>query len=344
MPITPPILRAVVASSLTCVAVAAEGDWKRLADIPDAEGFAGPFAGLVAGRLVVAGGANFPDKKPWEGGTKRWYDRVFALDAADGAWREAGRLPRPLGYGVSITTPTGLLCIGGSDADSHRAEVFELRLDGDAVRAVPLPALPVTLANMCGALVGRTVVVAGGQETPAATAALARAWTLDLDRPDDGWKEIAPLPGRGRILAAAGASGDAFVIVGGADLSAGPDGKAARTWLRDAWRHDAATGWTKIADLPRAAVAAPSPMPLDDRGRLLLLGGDDGTQVGVAPGEHRGFPREILAWEPAADAWVAAGCVGEGLVTTPTVVWNGTVVVPGGEARPGIRSNRVWRR
>lgn len=335
---------ALVASSLACAAAAAEVEWDRLPDIPDAEGFAGSFAGVVASRLVVAGGANFPGTKPWEGGTKVWHDRVFVLDAPGGAWREAGRLPRPLGYGVSITTATGLLCVGGSNDESHRSEVFELRLEGDVVRSVPLPALPLTLANMCGAIVGRTVFVAGGQEMPTATAALARVWTLDLDRIDAGWREIEPLPARGRILAAAGAIDGEFVICGGADLEKGGDGKPARAWLRDAWSYDAAEGWKRLADLPRAAVAAPSPMPVDVAGRLLLLGGDDGTQAGVAPGDHRGFPRGILAWDPVAGAWVAAGCVEEGLVTTPTVVWQGAVVVPGGEARPGIRSNRVWRR
>jgi N-acetylneuraminic acid mutarotase len=343
-----PIVNAVVASSIACAAVAADGHWQRLADIPDAEGFAGSFAGVVEGGLVVAGGANFPDAKPWEGGTKRWHDRAFLLDSPAGRWREAGRLPRPLGYGVAVTTPTGLLCIGGSDERSHRAEVFELQRDGEHLQAIPLQALPVTLANMCGALVGRAVYVAGGQETPAATAALARVWTLDLDRLDAGWQEIEPLPGRGRILAAAGALGDTFVVAGGAALEARGDGQADRVWLRDAWAFDAAAGdqkrWRRIADLPRAAVAAPSPMPLDDAGRLLLLGGDDGTQVGVKPSDHAGFPRDVLAWDPAADAWVAAGEVVEGLVTTPTVNWGGAVVVPGGELRPGIRSNHVWRR
>ena len=342
------ILKLVVISSLACAAVVADGRWQRLADIPDAEGFAGSFAGVVEGSLVVAGGANFPAEKPWEGGTKRWHDRVFVLDSPAGRWREAGRLPRPLGYGVAVTTPTGLLCIGGSDECSHRAEVFELRRDGEHLRAIPLPALPVAVANMCGAVVGRVVHIAGGQETPVATAAVARAWTLDLDRPDAGWQEIEPLPARGRILAAAGVVGDTFVVAGGAGLEAGSDGKAARVWLRDAWAFDAAAGgnkrWRRIADLPRAAVAAPSPMPLDAAGRLLVLGGDDGTQVGVKPSDHAGFPRDILAWDPAADAWVTAGEVAEGLVTTPTVNWDGAVVVPGGELRPGIRSNRVWRR
>ena len=37
-------------------------------------------AGVSGGALLVAGGANFPDKKPWQGGTKVWYDTVFVLD------------------------------------------------------------------------------------------------------------------------------------------------------------------------------------------------------------------------------------------------------------------------
>ncbi|MFO0044239.1 MAG: galactose oxidase, partial [Armatimonadota bacterium] len=52
--------------------------WKQLPPLPDPEGFAAPFAGMSHNQLLVAGGANFPDKRPWEGGTKVWYDKVFA--------------------------------------------------------------------------------------------------------------------------------------------------------------------------------------------------------------------------------------------------------------------------
>ena len=55
--------------------------WKQLPPIPDREGFAGSYAGVSGNALLVAGGANFPDKRPWEGGTKIWYDRVFVLEA-----------------------------------------------------------------------------------------------------------------------------------------------------------------------------------------------------------------------------------------------------------------------
>ncbi|MFN6050335.1 MAG: galactose oxidase, partial [Planctomycetia bacterium] len=46
--------------------------WEKLPPLPDEAGFASMFAGVAGEKLVAAGGANFPDKKPWEGGTKVW--------------------------------------------------------------------------------------------------------------------------------------------------------------------------------------------------------------------------------------------------------------------------------
>src|SRR5262245_46889413 len=129
--------KALVTIALLCsclsIMPAQEIRWSRLPPIPDREGFAYPFAGVSHGALIVAGGANFPDKRPWEGGTKRWYDMVFVLDRPDGEWKQVGKLPRPLGYGISITTVDGILCLGGSDPDRHYADCFQMQWTGDEV-------------------------------------------------------------------------------------------------------------------------------------------------------------------------------------------------------------------
>src|SRR4051812_42894769 len=88
---------------LFTTALPAAPDWQPLPSLPDREGFAGSYAGASGGALLVAGGANFPGKRPWEGGEKSWYDRTFVLEAGAKAWREAGKLPAAGGYGVSIT-------------------------------------------------------------------------------------------------------------------------------------------------------------------------------------------------------------------------------------------------
>lgn len=315
--------------------------WHQLPPIPDGEGFAGPFAGTHHGALIVAGGANFPDKRPWEGGTKVWYDHVLVLEKPTGPWRKVGKLPRPLGYGVSITTKEGVICAGGSDAAGHHNDVFRLSWTQGQLAITPLPPLPVPCANMCGALMGSTVYIAGGIETPTATKALNTLWALDLKEPGRGWKALEPIPGRERMLATAGVVGGSFYVFGGAALKAGADGKPVREWLRDAWRYTPDTGWRRVADLPRVSVAAPNPAPEED-GRLLVIGGDDGAQVDVEPTRHKGFPREVLAYDPRRDQWQSAGEVPFSLVTTASVEWRDRVVIPGGEAKPGIRSVQVW--
>ena len=42
-------------------------------------GLAGPYTGIDDGVLIVAGGANFPDKLPWKGGPKTYYTEIFIL-------------------------------------------------------------------------------------------------------------------------------------------------------------------------------------------------------------------------------------------------------------------------
>ena len=77
-------------------------------------------------------------------------------------------------------------------------------------------------------------------------------------------------------------------------------------------------------------------------GRIMIFGGDDGSQVALTPTDHRGFPRDTLAYRVSDDTWSHGGEVPFSLVTTALTVWRGQIVVPGGEARPGVRSTRVW--
>lgn len=329
-----------VHSSLSLTAMALE--WKELPPIPDASGFAGAFAGVSGGALIVAGGTNFPDEKPWEGGTKRWYDDVYALPALDGEWRKVGKLPKANGYGVAITTDAGVVMIGGGNATEHFREVVLLQASGKTVHASPLPPLPKACAFMTGALSGTTIFVCGGIERPDATEAMNSLWSLDLASLEEGWKVRDPLPASGRILGGGGAHDGAFFVVSGAALKPDADGKPAREWLKDAWRFSPPEGWKRMADPPRVTVAAPSPLPVSGS-KLLVIGGDDGALASFEPKtKHPGFPRSMLSYDTATDKWTKGGDVPFSLVTTHAVMWDGRIIIPGGEARPGVRSATVW--
>ena len=318
--------------------------WDKLPPIPDREGFASPLAGTSGGALIVAGGANFPDKRPWEGGTKIWYDSVYVLDNPAGQWKSGFRLPRPAAYGVSLTTPEGIICIGGGDAKRHFTDVFRLSWDGKAIHFQTLPSLPRPCAFMCGALAARTVYVAGGIDKPDAVECMNTFWSLDLSDPKAGWRELDPPPGSpARMLSVAGSADGSFYRFSGARLFPGPDGKPVRGYMRDAWRFTPGKGWHRLKDLPRACVAAPSPAPVSPGGRLLVVSGDDGLNVHFKPETaHPGFPKDLLAYDPVADTWSLIGPCPFSRGTVPTAFWHDRWIIPNGEARPGYRSNEVW--
>lgn len=254
---------------LACPALAAQDQmrWRHIADLPDASGgaggsgamgpgenlgVAGPFVGVHDDQLIIAGGANFPIPDGaglWDPAcVKRYHDHVWVLtrkrgtDGAtdDFAWASGVRatLPSPRAYGLSITTPIGVLCIGGmSQPRDGQGEVpyrdaFLLRWNRQTkdVQRIDLPAMPVASVNGCGALVDGVVYVVVGQTGVGLNSASDRVFSLDLSRlsvDQDGrlaieprldadgramdvWQESDPIPGGARAYAMAAAQHNGF--------------------------------------------------------------------------------------------------------------------------------------
>lgn len=318
------------------------GAWRPLEPIPDGKGFAGSFAGVSNGALIVAGGANFPDKPLWDGGSKRWHDTVFVLECPNASWKVAGRLPRPLGYGVSVTYRDGVICAGGSSEAGHSAAVFRLEWKRGRLVTTSLPDLRRPIANACGAVLDDVLYILGGQVAPDSTVALASVYMLDLSHPEKGWREAPPCPGGGRILATVAVADKALWLFGGASLHADGKGGASRTYLTDAWLFSLTKGWKRLAGLPRPVVAAPSPTAVVGRS-IFVLGGDDGSKVGFTPVQkHPGFNTQVLRFDLESGRWEEAGRMPSAQVTVPLVNWNKGWVMPGGEVRPGVRTPQVW--
>lgn len=151
-------------------------------------GIAGAFSGRIDGKLLIAGGANFPDRTPEANGEKRYHRDLYIYDASRGWQVIRDALPAPRAYGISVTLPEGVLCIGGCDASDCTDQVSLLTLDGDRPRFTPWPSLPRPLANAAGALVGHRIYVAGGIEQvgggeppPPATSSCSISTTADAD-------------------------------------------------------------------------------------------------------------------------------------------------------------------
>lgn len=351
------ILILMMSMSITgCIAQEDKIDlaWSKLPNIPDNIGFAGSFAGVADGALIVAGGANFPDGgAPWTGSAKAWTDQVFILKSAKDKWIVSEKLPIKLGYGASVNWNNSLIILGGSNEQGHQQKVYKLNYVNEKLMIENLPDLPTTIANTSAVLLNNTIYIMGGIVTADAKTATTNFWALDLSNPTAKWEVLPSWPGPSRMLSVAGSDGKAVYLLSGVELV---DGQ--RKYLKDAYKYVPNRGWEQIQDLPGAVAAAPSPAYFSHQ-QLLVFGGDDGV---LAPKgaelkeNHPGFSKQILAYHTLQNKWVSdaevftekkADAVKNpngstwSPVTTTFTLWNGNVVLPGGEVRPATRTPNV---
>lgn len=178
------------------------------------KGVAGAYSGFVGDHLVVMGGANFPDKAPWLGGKKQWWDTAYAINVKDSTsqWKILDHLmPSALGYGVSIQLPEGLLCVGGCDSVACSSKVFLITEQyGEFVTDFNWPSLPVPLAHATGSLINDKIYVAGGQSSMVHPESTKHFFVLDLMHKEKGWQELASWPGPARAFAVSVNQNDGF--------------------------------------------------------------------------------------------------------------------------------------
>lgn len=334
--------------------------WTQLPPLPDNVGFAGGFAGVSNSALLFAGGANFPAGAPWAGGTKTYYSDIYVLENAQAQWKQAGMLPHPLAYGISLTWQDGVICIGGNDAEKYYSAAFILRYQQGKITTEELPELPFPLANASGAIAGNTLYIAGGVQSATDTAH-NYFLSLNLVAPKDtrAWNTLPSWPGPSRMLSITGVQDGNFYLFSGAHLYTDVERKMQREYLKDAYKYSPVTGWSRLADLPQPVTAAPTPAYNAGQSQLLIFGGDNGQyflQNDSLKNNHPGFSATIYAFNTVTESWADMGHVftdrksdaadnpvasAWSPVTTPLVVWNGNVVIPSGEARPATRTPRV---
>ncbi len=327
--------------------------WQPLPSLPDNLGVAGPFVGVHNDALIVAGGANFPSPV-WDQ-DKVWRDRIHVLvrSGDEYVWKDGGALPRPIAYGMSVSTADGIVCMGGNDADGFFDKVSLLRWDAQtgSVTTTEYPPLPRPCAYGAATVVDNVIYLAGGQSGAALETAMNNFWALDLTQQNHPerfvWKDLAPWPGASRAFNLTvqqhdGFNDSVYVISGRCRSESQSDGAE---FLRDVWQYTPSTDqWRRRADVPRCVMAGTAIS--QGQSHLFVLGGDDGSlfsQTDLLKDDHPGFPKQALVYHTITDTWTSAGEVPLNQVTTTPVRWEGAIVIPSGEWRPRVRTANVWR-
>ena len=329
-------------------------EWNKFSSLPpaggqkDALGVAGPFAGVSNGALIVAGGANFA--RPYWGMDKQWHSDIWVLekDGPNDKWHTGFNLDRPMGYGMSITTPEGVICIGGADAKQCYSDVFMLVWDKTA-KTISTKALP-PLPKPCGfggaAIIGSVIYVSGGMSDTSLSSAMNNLWSLDLSDKNGVWKELAPLPGSARAFNVTAAQhngqSNCVYVIGGRMQKDAADSNSVK-FLNDVYEYSPLSGlWRKRADMPKAICAGTAAAV--GQSHIFMFGGADDSlffKADELKDAHPGFPKDIYAYHTITDTWIKAGNVPACQVTSAAVKWNDKYLIVSGEVRPRVRTPEI---
>ena len=341
--------------------------WQQAASLPPARkgehpvGLAGAVSGLLNDRLLVGGGANFPDTLPWMGGHKKYHDNVYEYAKRGGRVRFTGlrfTLPEPIAYAACCTTPGGIVYAGGENEQGISRKAWLLSQDPVA-RFHPLPDLPIAVSGASATAVNGRVYLAGGET---ASGSLSQFLVLDVSDPQKGWQSLSPLPvalSYGLLLN----DDSCLYLAGGRFKSAGKLTEFYKALYRYSPERDQ---WSFVQELP-AKMAAGTGIGCGKKG-LLLIGGDPGEtfnrveslllaiaaetdagkkqqlvqQKNELQAAHPGFSREAWFYDLPAQRFNKAGTLPyPSPVTTIALRWGSSVVIPGGEIRAGIRSAHI---
>ena len=285
-------------------------------------------------------------------------------------------LPSPLAYGASVTLDDGVLLIGGMDGNECVADVRLATWDRaeERLKMVDFPPLPKPLAYAGAGRVGSWVMVVGGATTPDGDGG-DDVFGLDLAGRAEGaewaWQTLPALPVLVQLPIVVGEEGEdgrALHVFGGRDQRPQARGRV----MAEGWRFDPVTQqWSSSGPIKLAGAAGTvrvmggTAVALEDR-RLLLLGGDDGVLANVLEensrrggleeeraayakltaamlAAHPGHRREQLLYDVRRGVWRAVGSFPAATpAVTPAFVWDGAIMLMGGEPAPGRRSAAVW--
>ena len=327
-------------------------------------GLAGPIVGLAGDCLLIAGGANFPDLPPWEGGAKKIQKDVFVYKKEDGklSLTAQDRLPWVVAYAGSISLSSGLLVIGGETANGKTAACRLINYDlySKKIMISDFPSLPFPLANMGAVVHGNKIFVAGGEGREEVSDQVLQ---LDLENLEKGWGCVGKLPyAVSHLQLLVGNQNDLYLLGGRRAHSKRPSTLYSELWCST----DYGSTWSKRADIPFPAAAGTACL-LPDQG-IWLLSADRGNTfhqvealIFEAKNEakpakrqqlvdaknrlqinHPGFGREIWRYDLKFEKWNRMGDLpSNGPVTTTAVVWGDMIILPSGEIKAGVRSPQI---
>ncbi len=226
-------------------------------------------AGVVAGKLIVAGGTY------WTGSKGNWIKKQFsasthAFDPASATWEKLPDLPVPLACAASAVAGGKLFVVGGFTGTAVSRKTYVLEFVKGKFAWKEFGDFPFDRVYPRAASIGGLLYLVGGTtrfepRDPTGTCCTSKTATrtlmvLDTAHPEKGWRELEPFPGPLRFYFNVEADGRALWMFSGI-YQANP--KDPIDTFKDVSRYDPALGkWTAAKPLPEVSQAGNSPFPV----------------------------------------------------------------------------------
>jgi N-acetylneuraminic acid mutarotase len=307
-------------------------------------GLSGAFSGLLRKDLIIAGGTNFPDKYPWEGGSKKWYSDVYQIDISlDGEKNKhhkvsAQLLRHPVAYGISVQLKKSLIWIGGCDSDRCYSDVISAKIKRGTLQISynEYPPLPVPLANCAGTICDEKIYIAGGQESVKDGKSTSHFFCLDLKNLKKGWQKLPSWPGSSLAFSVCIAQHNRIYLFSG--RSFGPD--ESTVYHTEGYVFNPKmVSWSVLKGEYRVMAGTAFPY---GRRKICLVGGVE--KILPTLPEHPGFSRKVKVFDTRKNTIKESlVCPYPIPVTTNLVKKGKTFFLTCGEVKPGIRTEKILK-
>lgn len=354
-------------------------EWKKAAQLQNADGsvslgFAGPINGINNDVLIVAGGANFQDKMPWEGGKKHYSNEIHVLQKCNDKYnwnkKVQSTLPEPIAYCGNTVTDLGVVYVGGENENglSNKAFILKWNEAKNEVETKSLPNFPVHITNIGLTHIGNIVYAIGGDE---ATKSSDQFLSLDLNSTNLEWKTLPQLPialANSVVVSQNDTMGVNIYVIGGRTKTASGISDLHNTTFVFNLKKQKWESRANISDGEQTTnFSAGAGVAYGDHS-ILILGGDNGvvfhkietylsqiaqidspeektkliTEKNLLNTNHNGFYKGLLLYNTNSNSWSKIGELPFlPHVTTTATMWDDKIVLSNGEIKPGIRTPDV---
>ena len=353
--------------------------WEKIATLENSDGsrsigLAGAINAVNNHALVIAGGANFPDKMPWEGGKKQYSDEIHILQQLDSkyVWNKKARakLPEPIAYCGNTSTQSGIVYAGGENEAglSKKAFLIKFSIIENRIQVSSLPDLPDPLTNIFLTSIGNVVYAIGGDGPSLSSSDFL---SLDLNKKNEGWKQLPNMPialANSAAVVQNGADGVNIYVIGGRSKDPSGISELHNTLLIYNLQTKTWKSGSPISDGSKTMnFSAGTAIPLLDHS-VLIAGGDNGHVfhqiesylVHIAQSKtpeekealiakknqlvinHQGFDKSLLLYNTRANTWSKIGELPfPAHVTTTAIKWGESIIISSGEIKPGVRTPNI---